>query len=81
MKQKDLAVVIGAGVVSAIFAFLITGKFIFTAKDRQQKVEVVTPITSEFNLPSKAVFNTDAINPTQLIQIGPNSNNQPFANH
>ena len=78
MKQKDVAVIIAAVGVAAILSFLLCSKFISTPADRQQKVEVVALITSEFTLPDKAVFNTDAVNPTKLIQIGPNTNDQPF---
>jgi hypothetical protein len=44
---------------------------------------VVTPISSSFPLPQtddtyKAFFNQNSLNPTQLIQIGGNSNSVPF---
>lgn len=78
MKQKDIATIIAAVGVAAILSFLLCSKLINTPANRQQKVEVVTPITPEFNLPDKAVFNNEAINPTKVIQIGPNTNEQPF---
>jgi hypothetical protein len=80
MKQKDIAVIAITVFISGIFAYVICGSFIFTRKDQQQKVEVVTAIDSNFSLPDKTIFNSDAINPTKLIEIGPNSNNQPFTN-
>lgn len=80
MKKKDLLVVIGVVIVATIFSYIISSKFISTPKDRQQKVEVVAAISSEFKVPDNTVFNTSAINPTKLIQIGPNANEQPFAN-
>jgi hypothetical protein len=80
MKQKDI-VVIGVTVfISGIIAYVICSSFLFTTKDQQQKVEVVAPITSQFTLPDKAIFNADAINPTKVIEIGPNTNDQPFTN-
>ncbi len=79
MKQKDLAMIIVIAVVSGIFS-LILGHVIFaTPKSRQQKVEVVEAISTEFTAPSSQYFNTNSINPTQLIQISENVNNAPFS--
>lgn len=80
MKQKDIVTIIVSVITSAILSFIICSKVIASPKTRQQKVEVVAPISSEFKIPDKAIFNADAVNPTKLIQIGPNSNNQPFSN-
>lgn len=79
MKKKDLSVVIATVIVATIFSYIISSKFIITPKSRQQKVEVVAAISSEFKIPDNTVFNTSAVNPTKLIQIGPNVNDQPFA--
>lgn len=78
MKQKDYLVIVVAVVISGIFSLVVCSKFIAPPKNRQQKVEVVTAINSEFKLPDAAVFNSNAVNPTKLIEIGPNTNNQPF---
>ncbi|MDB5183066.1 MAG: hypothetical protein JWO47_850 [Candidatus Saccharibacteria bacterium] len=80
MKQKDIVIIGFTIVVAGIFSYVICNNFLFTAKDQKQNVEVVAPITSEFLLPDKAIFNTDAINPTKVIEIAPNTNNQPFTN-
>lgn len=78
MKQKDF-VVIGVTVfVTGLISYFICSKFLFSGSTHGQKVEVVEAITSSFSLPDKKIFNSDAIDPTQLIQIGPNSNDQPF---
>ena len=79
MKKKDLAIIIASVVVATIFSYLICSKFITTSSTRQQKVEVVKPISSDFKLPDQAIFNAGAVNPTKVIQIGPNTNNQPFS--
>ena len=47
-------------------------------KNRQAKVEVVQKITSDFPQPDTKFFNSGAVNPTQLIQIGQEQNPQPF---
>ncbi len=80
MKQKDLITVIASVVVAGIFSFVICSQFITSSASKNQKVEVVQPISAEFNLPDKKIFNTEAINPTKLIEIAPNTNNLPFAN-
>jgi len=80
MNKKDvpvLALIIG---VSAIFSYVIVSQFISTPKNRQQKVETTEAISAQFTVPTDGKnFNSNAINPTQKIEIGPNSNAQPFS--
>jgi hypothetical protein len=78
MKQKDFLLIAVVVIVSAVVAVVISGKIITTPKNRQQEVEVVTPISSEFSEPNKKYFNAESVNPTQLIQIGNGENTQPF---
>jgi len=78
MKQKDLAVLGAVAVFSGIVAFIIAGKAITTPANRQQQVEIVAPIDTQFSPPSSTYFNAQAIDPTKLIQIGPTSNQTPF---
>lgn len=80
MKQKDIAIIVITVFIAGIFSYVICNNFLFNAKDQKQKVELVAPITSDFTLPDKAIFNTEAINPTKVIEIGPNTNDQPFTN-
>ena len=78
MKQKDIAVIIAVAFFAAVVSLLLT-QTIFVSKDRKElTAETVEPISSQFNEPDKAVFNKDAINPTQLIQIGDSNNTSPF---
>lgn len=78
MKQKDIALIIVAAIFAGIFS-LVIARFVFaTPTDRQQKVEVVEAISTEFPIPDTKYFNTLSINPTQLIRISENSNNTPF---
>jgi len=79
MKQKDIALVIVIAVVSAIVSFLISGKLFVTPANRQQKVEVVDVVESSFQQPSTKYFNDKAVDPTQLVQIGANNNQNPFS--
>lgn len=80
MKQKDIALIILAGFVSAILSYFVSNALFASPKDRQEQVEVVEAITTDFPTPDKRYFNPESINPTQLIQIGDNPNAQPFNN-
>lgn len=79
MKQKDIALIVFIVGISAIISMGLTKAIISTPKNRQQKVEVVEPITSEFTRPDQKFFNKDSIDPTQTIQIGGVSNTKPFS--
>lgn len=83
MKQKDVALIIVIAFISAIVSFIISDKLFVTPANRQQKVEVVDVITSGFQTPSTKYFNAQSVDPTQLVQIGDNNNQNPFngANH
>lgn len=70
MKQKDLAVILAVVFFAAVASLLLTKSLFVSKKDRELSAQVVEPITSNFNEPDKTVFNAQAINPTQLIQIG-----------
>lgn len=78
MKQKDIALIIGAIAISAILSFIISSKFLVAPAKRQQQVEVVPAISAQFTIPGQRDFNDQSINPTQLIVIGDNSNQTPF---
>ena len=79
MKQKDIALIIVIVFVSAIASLLISSKLFVTSGNRQQKVETVDVISSEFQTPNARYFNTDSIDPAQLVQIGNNNNTNPFS--
>jgi hypothetical protein len=78
VKQKDIALIIVIAMVSGIVSFAIAHVLFAAPKDRQQKVEVVDAISTAFPLPSSQYFNSQSIDPTQLITIGQNSNVAPF---
>lgn len=77
MKQKDLSIIIAIAFLSAIISLLLSNKLFVTPDNRQQKVEVVDVIYTDFEEPNTRYFNVDSINPTQNSQL--NSTNQtPF---
>ena len=78
MKQKDIALIVVVGIVAAVLSLLLTQAIFVTKDSRNLTVEVIEPISSEFKQPDPTVFNSEAVNPTQLIQIGEGSNSDPF---
>ncbi len=78
MKQKDVAMIIVIAFVSAVIS-LVVSRFLFAApQNQQQLVEVVPQISANFPMPDSRYFNSNSIDPTQLIQIGNNNNTNPF---
>jgi Flp pilus assembly protein CpaB len=79
MKQNNIVTLIIIVVIAGLVS-LTASKYIFTtAADRQQAVEVVPVITANLPTPSSTYFNSQSIDPTQLIQIGTTTNNNPFS--
>jgi hypothetical protein len=79
MKQKDIALIIVIVFVSGILSFFVSRLVFATPKTREQAVEVVDPISTDFPVPNSKYFNSNSIDPTQLIQIGANNNLSPFS--
>ena len=74
MKQKDFTLLAVVIIISATIAFVVSN-IVFSSKKRQVKVVEVAPISETFKLPDnddryKLFYNSGALNPTKLIQIG-----------
>ncbi len=83
MKQKDIALFVVVGIVTAVFSVIASNYLITPAQNKKQEAEIVEPISAEFSVPTSdnKYFNKNAINPTKLIQIGDNpGNGTPFSN-
>ncbi len=78
MKQKDITIIVVVVVISAIASLLLSNLLISSPKNRQDKVEIVPPISAGFVQPDVKYFNTDSIDPTKVIQIGEDNNPKPF---
>lgn len=78
MKQKDLTVIIVAGIVSAVVGIVLSKVLIAPPKNRQATVIIVDPISSDFQKTDPKYFNTSSLNPTRTIKIGDGSNPIPF---
>jgi hypothetical protein len=80
MKQKDVALIIVIVFLSAIASFFISKAIFAPPKSRRQTVDVVQPITSEFQKPDTRYFNSSSLDPTQNITVRQNNNTNPFNN-
>jgi flagellar basal body-associated protein FliL len=78
MKQKDILLIVVIVIVSAVLSFVGATFLLGSPQKHLQRAEVVTPISSDFQEPSQKYFNSNSIDPTQLIQIGDNNNPTPF---
>jgi hypothetical protein len=79
VKQKDIALIIVVGVVSAVIALVLSNILFGSPSRSQQKAEVVDPITADFSAPDQRYFNSNSVDPTQTITIGDGQTNQtPF---
>jgi hypothetical protein len=78
MKQKDIALIIVIVAVSAVVSLLLSNAIFGSPSKRNQKAEVVQPITADFPQPDTRYFNSQAIDPTQVITIQQNANSAPF---
>ncbi|HET8709301.1 MAG TPA: hypothetical protein VFL85_03390 [Candidatus Saccharimonadales bacterium] len=79
MKQKDIALIILIAGISGFASFFLSKVIFTTPQNRQQKAPVVDSIDTTFPQPSQKYFNTNSIDPTQLIHIGEHNNSDPFS--
>ena len=78
MKQNTVVSLIVIAVAAGIIS-LIASKYLIISSAKQQSAVVVPVITADFPTPSSSYFNSQSIDPTQLIQIGKTTNNNPFS--
>lgn len=78
MKQKDIILIVFVIILTGIVTFFASNALFGSQKQRQEKVEVIEPITSDFPKPDSKYFNSNSIDPTQQITIGNNQNTKPF---
>jgi hypothetical protein len=78
MKQKDVALIIVIAAISGFASYFVSHLIFATPANRQQKVEVVDAITPDFPTPNPKYFNSNAIDPAQVIQVGDGNNTNPF---
>jgi hypothetical protein len=83
MKQKDILALVVIGIVATVFSSLIASKVFSTSNKHKLKAPEVQTIDSSFpdiknDTAYKGIFNNNALNPSQLIQIGTNQNLSSF---
>jgi hypothetical protein len=78
MKQKDILLIVVIAIVSGVISLFVSKLIFVTPANRQQNVETVPAISTTFTQPSTKYFNSQSVDPTQLIQIGDSSNSTPF---
>jgi hypothetical protein len=83
MKQKDILAIAVIVIVSAVIASIVVSKLFSGTKTHNLKAPVVQVIDSSFpdiahDKSYQAFFNENALDPTQLIQIGTSQNTEPF---
>jgi len=78
MKKQGIALIVVVVFISAIISLVVSNLIFASPKNRQQKVEKVDPISSNFTTPDSTYFNPQSVDPTKLITIGPNTNPNPF---
>jgi len=78
MKKNDIALLILIASITLVISFLIVKSLFGEPQAQQTKVEKVEAISATLETPSVRIFNTNAINPTVVIQIGNPANQQPF---
>jgi hypothetical protein len=79
MKRDDAILIIGTMVLSAILAILVTTKLTPNSASTHRQIVNVSTINTVFKPPSNQYLNSKSIDPTLLVRIGSNSNNEPFS--
>lgn len=77
MKTKDIGLIAVIAIISGALS-IVASNFLIPSADKEQKVETVGAINSEFQRPPKEYFNQDSVNPTREITIGEDPNSKPF---
>lgn len=78
MKQKDIALIIIVAGISGFASFFISHLIFVSPTNRQQKAETVDTITADFPTPNNKYFNSNSIDPAQVIQVTNGNNPNPF---
>lgn len=78
MKKKDIGIIIGVAIISAILSYVISST-LFGGEDKYNlTTPIVQPISADFPATDPRFFNPQSLNPTRDIIIGGSTNTQPF---
>ena len=78
MKQKDIALILIVVFISTVISFVVSSSLFSTPKANQAQVEQASVISPNFSPPNDTYFNSNSVDPTQLITIGNSTNPLPF---
>lgn len=78
IKKKDILTIVVIAIFAGVFSLIISNAFFTSGDERKLTAETVQSISADFQEPDKEVFNTQAIDPTKLIEIGDTNNPEPF---
>lgn len=79
MKRSDIALLILIVSITLVISFLSIQALFGQPNNEAVAVERAESVSADIVPPSPAIFNSDAINPTVVIQIGNPANQQPFS--
>ncbi|MDB5159782.1 MAG: exported protein of unknown function [Candidatus Saccharibacteria bacterium] len=69
MKRTDLAMIVLIAAVSVGVAYFVAHSLLGGMTQAGVKVKTIDPITSVVETPNKAIFNSNAINPSVEVNI------------
>jgi hypothetical protein len=78
MKHSDVAMIILITSISLLVSYFVGNAIFGGEESRSTQVETVETISAEFPQPSEKIFNKDAINLTETINIGDTKAKSPF---
>lgn len=78
MKQKDLSILLVSILVGVTLSYIVAKVVINKSSNLDQQTVTVPVITTEFQAPSSKYFNSNSIDPTQIINIAPSNNQNLF---
>jgi energy-converting hydrogenase Eha subunit A len=79
MKQDKIMPMIIAGFIGVFLAIIVSKVVFLIVGTGNFQIDTVPIISTQFPLPNKQYFNNKSIDPTPLINIGPNNNSNLFS--
>lgn len=76
MKKTDIAMIVFIASLSVMISYFVTKTIMGDATSKPVQVDTATALTAEVEQPDKAIFNSDAINPTVEVLIGKDGNTE-----
>lgn len=80
MKRTDLAMIVLIAAVSVGIAYFVAHSLLGGMTEKGVKVKTIDPITSIVETPNKAIFNSNALNPSVEVKINQSNTTTTTAN-